>query len=266
MKYVIDHDLHLHSQLSSCSRHPEQTTAALLAYAKQLGLRHICLTDHFWDEGVAGASNWYRPQNYAHVAEALPLPEADGITFDFGCETDMDRFMTLGIARETIDKFAFVIVPTSHLHMKGFTIGEEVTAVADRARLYIERNHALLDMDLPFEKMGLAHFTCGLLARNCEGTRNDILNAITDAQLTELFERVAEKGMGVELNTPLADCSDDVALRPYRIAKACGCKFYLGSDAHTPDKLLLSRDRFEGMVEALGLTEDDKFPFVRKGQ
>ena len=28
MKYIIDHDLHLHSQLSRCSNHPEQTPAA----------------------------------------------------------------------------------------------------------------------------------------------------------------------------------------------------------------------------------------------
>ena len=26
MKYVIDHDCHIHSKLSSCSNHPEETT------------------------------------------------------------------------------------------------------------------------------------------------------------------------------------------------------------------------------------------------
>ena len=25
MKYTVDHDLHIHTRLSSCSRHPEQT-------------------------------------------------------------------------------------------------------------------------------------------------------------------------------------------------------------------------------------------------
>lgn len=262
MKYRIDHDMHLHSQLSLCSGHPEQTTENLLRYAKEMGFCRLCLTDHFWDDRVEGASNWYKKQNYEHIAEALPLPTEEGVRFDFGCETDFDRFMTLGVARETMDQFDFIIVPTNHLHMKGFTIGEEVISVADRARLYMERNHALLDMDLPFEKMGLAHFTCGLMAKNCEGGRDEILNAIPDSALAELFERVAKCGMGVELNVPLRDSSSEAALRPYRIARACGCRFYLGSDAHTPDHLAAAHSRFEAITEALDLTEDDKFPLV----
>ena len=265
MRYAIDHDLHLHSQLSSCSDHPDQTATNLLKYAKQIGLRHICITDHFWDSRVEGASDWYEPQNYEHIAEILPLPNEDGIRFDFGCETELDKYSTLGIARETMDKFAFIIVPTSHLHMNGFTIPEELTSVVDRAKFYMERNHAILDMDLPFEKMGLAHFTCSLMAKGCEGSRDDIINAISSVQYAELFERVADKGMGVELNMSVDDCTSKDVLRPYRIARDCGCKFYLGSDAHTPGALLKARGRFEAMVEALDLTEDDKFDFVSRG-
>lgn len=259
MKYAVDHDMHIHSQLSLCSGHPEQTVENILKYAKETGLKKICLTDHFWDDPVEGAIEWYRKQNYAHIAQALPLPQEEGITFDFGCETECDRFMTLGIARETIDKFAFVIVPTSHLHIKGFVIDEDVTSVAARAKLYMERNHALMDMDLPFEKMGLAHFTCELMGQNSEGEYRDILNAISDASYAEFFERVAASGMGVELNLPLRDCSDGDMLRPYRIARSCGCKFYLGSDAHTPGGFAQARARFEAITEALCLTENDKF-------
>ena len=262
MKYIIDHDLHLHSQLSSCSNHPEQTNTNLLNYAKRMGLRHICLTDHFWDSNIEGASDWYNPQNYEHISKALPLPTEEGIIFDFDCETELDKHLTLGIARKTIDEFAFVIIPTSHLHMKGFTIREDLISVADRAKFYMERNHALLDMDLPFEKIGLAHFTCGLLGSNCEGGRDDIMNAISNIEYAEFFERVAAKGMGVELNVSLRDCSVEAALRPYRIALECGCKFYLGSDAHTPTELENAYSRFKGITEALDLTEDDKFAFA----
>ena len=35
MKYVIDHDLHIHSLLSSCSRDPEQNTEAILRHAEE---------------------------------------------------------------------------------------------------------------------------------------------------------------------------------------------------------------------------------------
>ena len=263
MKFIIDHDLHIHSKLSLCSNHPEQTPSAILEYAQRLGLRHICLTDHYWDDAVPGASDWYKAQNYAHIEKALPLPKADGITFDFGCETDFDKHMTLGIGKEAMEKFDFIIVPTSHLHMTGFTIEKSMKSAAERAKFYMERNHALLDMDLPFEKMGLAHFTCSLMDRGCDEKSNVILDMITDAEFSEFFTRAASKGIGIELNTPLIKSSDDAELRPYKIAKACGCKFYLGSDAHTPKDLLAALARFEAITNALDLTEDDKFPFVK---
>lgn len=262
-KFVIDHDLHLHSQLSLCSNDPEQTADALLAYGVREGLADICVTDHYWDENVPGASGWYAAQNFAHVQAILPLPESDACRFHFGCEIDMDMFCTVGISPKMLDAFEFIIVPTSHLHMTGFTIAPEDTAVQRRAELYLARNHALLDMDLPFHKMGLAHFTCSLMARNCEGSRDDILNAISDAEYAELFARVAKAGMGVELNVNLTDPQSEDTMRPYRIAKAQGCKFYLGSDAHHPKGLDEARARFEAVIDALELTEDDKFkPFA----
>ena len=161
-KYIVDHDLHIHSQLSSCSNDPEQTVEALLRYAEDNGLSTICITDHFWDEKVPGASNWYKPQNMEHIRKALPLPQSDKVKFLFGCETDQDRYLTVGVAPETYDEFDFIIIPTTHLHMNGFTCrGDE--RVEERAKLYIDRFDAVLNMDLPFEKVGIAHLTCGLM-------------------------------------------------------------------------------------------------------
>lgn len=261
-KFAIDHDLHLHSQLSLCSNDPQQTADALLAYGEREGLSHICVTDHYWDENVPGASGWYAAQNFAHVQGILPLPKSDACKFHFGCEIDMDRFLTLGISDKTMDAFEFIIVPTSHLHMSGFTIAPEDVSVVRRAELYMQRNHALLDMDLPFEKMGLAHFTCSLMAKNCEGSRDDILNAIPDADFAALFARVAKSGMGVELNVSLTDPQSADTMRPYHIAKEQGCKFYLGSDAHHPAGLDAARARFEAVIDALELYEEHKFkPF-----
>ena len=39
------------------------------------------------DDKVAGASDWYKSQNYEHITSLLPLPKADGVRFMFGCET-----------------------------------------------------------------------------------------------------------------------------------------------------------------------------------
>ena len=50
-------------------------------------------------------------------------------------------------------------------------------------------------------------------------------------------------------------------LRPYKIAKKCGCKFYLGSDAHTQDGFIGAKENFEKIVDLLELEESDKFTF-----
>jgi histidinol phosphatase-like PHP family hydrolase len=45
----------------------------------------------------------------------------------------------------------------------------------------------------------------------------------------------------------------------FRIAKDAGCKFYLGSDAHTPDEFKQIKEIFDYAIEVLRLKEDDKF-------
>ena len=92
MRFTFDHDLHIHSYLSSCSRDPEQTPERILQYAKDEGLNTICLTDHYWDSAVEGPSKWYAPQDFEHISQAKPLPQSDGIRFLFGCETEYDPY------------------------------------------------------------------------------------------------------------------------------------------------------------------------------
>ena len=55
-----------------------------------------------------------------------------------------------------------------------------------------------------------------------------------------------------------------IMLRPYHIAKDCGCKFYLGSDAHKPAEISRAMTNFKAIVDALDLTEDDKHPFIAR--
>jgi hypothetical protein len=43
MRFQLDHDYHIHSQLSLCSNDPQQNTDHILRIAENLGLRQICL-------------------------------------------------------------------------------------------------------------------------------------------------------------------------------------------------------------------------------
>ncbi len=264
MRYISDHDLHIHSQLSLCSSDPAQTPEAILAYGKANGFTTLCLTDHMWDATVPGAENFgfYRDQPYERICRALPLPQEDGIRYLFGCETDQDRFLTVGLSKELMEKLDFIIIPTTHMHMDGFTLdGSE--GVAERASLWCSRFEAMLHMDLPFYKIGIAHLTCELIARN---HHLEVLRAIPEAEYRRLFAGAAAVGLGIELNfNSFGYTGEDLEtmLMPYRIAKEEGCKFYFGSDAHHPKELAKAPANFENIITLLDLTEEDKIPFLR---
>ncbi len=261
MRFIADHDLHIHTQLSLCSGDTEQTPQAILEYGLENGFKTLCLTDHMWDARVPGASEWYQRQPYERIIKSLPLPQAKGVRYLFGCETDLDRQVTLGIAPETLEKLDFCIIPTTHLHMNGFTV-EGTEDAAQRARLWVERLDKVLDMDLPFHKIGIAHLTCSLIFKK---HYLEVLNLLTDDEYHRLFAKAAKTGVGIELNFPSLRLTEEEVepnLRPYRIAKAEGCKFYFGSDAHHPADLKEAKGNFEHTIDLLDLKEEDKFAFL----
>lgn len=260
MKFKIDHDLHIHSRHSLCSGNPLQTPENILNYAKENNLNTICLTDHYWDPAVEGGSDWYMAQTDVDVMK--PLPQSENCKFLFGCETDMDKNFKIGLSKQRMEELDFIIVPTTHLHMTGFTFESSQNSVADKTELYVKRFEAFLNADLPFHKVGLAHITCSLIHREEDGFLK-VLNGVSDNTFEKLFGGCAEKGCGVELNIALKNLDDEekmkTIIRPYQIAKSQGCKFYLGSDSHNPQGLKAAMERFRKMIDFLDLTEEDKF-------
>ena len=267
MKYRLDNDLHMHSYLSSCSKNPLQTNEFLLSYAKQNGLRHIVLTNHFWDERVEGASPWYKEQNFAHICEALPLPQDESVTFHFGCEVEMDKDCRLSMSPATLDKFDFIVVSTTHLHMIGFTIRPEDTELERLRAFYLRRLDVLLHMDLPFRKIGIAHLTTKLIAQYDWEKHLALVDGIPDETFRAYFKRIADLGAGVELNVSqydqyMEEGGFDSFLRVFRLAKECGCKFYFASDAHHPPHTERMKEKCQAVIDALDLQETDKFAFA----
>lgn len=261
MKYVVDHDYHIHSLLSPCSNDPEQTNERILQYAKENGFKQICIADHHWDEDVPGDEIWVG-QGYDKISRALPLPQAENIKFLFGCEADMKYDYQIGLAPEHYNRFDFVIIALTHLHFTGYAITEELSkTIEGRVETWIKKFEALLSMDLPFHKMGIAHLASGLIGQTREQTF-EILRMIPEEKLMELFTKAASLGVGIELNACdmlFNDQQADAVLRIFESAKKAGCKFYLGSDAHHPKDLLEAKKLFEKAVDCLSLTEEDKY-------
>jgi histidinol phosphatase-like PHP family hydrolase len=109
----------------------------------------------------------------------------------------------------------------------------------------------------------VAHLTCSLLspAKNADSTMKT-LSLIKDKDMKRLFAKAAKLGVGIELNVSdweVAEENISETMRPFRIAAECGCKFYLGSDAHAESGLNCAVSKFEKMIDLLGLTEDQKF-------
>ena len=265
MRYKIDHDLHNHTYLSSCSSDPLENAEFLLEYAKKNKLHTVGITDHYWDSGVKSPSPWYAPQNYENISKILPLPTSDSSRLIFGCETEMNRELTIGIPESRYGDFKFIVVPTTHLQMNEFTIyPEDAESAEKRAALWVKRFDALLNSSLPFYKVGVAHLACPLINKSSREEYLKTLDLIPTDETERLFTKAAEVGVGIEINKTdmsFSNSEADRVLRMFKVAKGCGCKFYLATDGHHPKNFENSIEIFERAISMLDLKEYDKYDF-----
>jgi Histidinol phosphatase and related hydrolases of the PHP family len=259
--FSCTHDYHLHTHLSACC-HDEKLTPQFIAdFAKAHQYKGVCVTDHVWSRDVAGASSWYAPQDISHIQENLPLPQLADLPFFFGCETEYIGGSKLGLTKENMDAFDFVVIPVNHMHQIGFVRPPEITAVKDIAELVTARLEQLLDLPLPFHKIGIAHLTCSLMHR--EGDVAEVIECMDTERLKRIFDMLAKKGAGIELNAASSfngyDENPEAYLRLYRLARDAGCLFYCSSDAHKCVELEGVEKKLPRIVQALGLTRAQQY-------
>lgn len=266
----VNHDYHIHTGLSSGTFVPEQTTDRILQYAVDEGFDEICMVDHLWDEQIKMPIefDWYKNRGRKELFSHLPLPTHKNIKFFFGCETELAFDNTLGISPDLFDKLDFIIIPTTHMHLYPFTVNEEMAkSLKSRAEAWVNRFDAVLNMDLPFEKIGFAHLTSHHIVARGETNNDEVLDLISTATLKELFSIASKKGVGIELNiSPFSDLSKkqlNSEMRIYKIAKEVGCKFYFGGDTHRPAGFSKNKSRFFEVSKELNLTENDRYYIPR---
>lgn len=252
-----------------CSGDPNQTPARILQYAVEEGFTAVALTDHFWDETVpmpqgGWGPDFYTSQNWPHIQKQLPLPRHEGIRFLFGAEVDMTLDGSVGISFERLAQMDMALISISHFHCTDFTIRAEDAATAEgRAQVLLDKLELLLTYDLPWHKIGLAHLTGPKLGGGDPAVHCEVLRLVKGERLTNLFKKAAALGVGIELNTATFRFGDDAEEQAvvdfYAHAKACGCKFFFGSDAHGAAQFEPHRQRGQAMADALALTEADIF-------
>ena len=126
----------------------------------------------------------WKKENTAWIRSILPLPQTDSVRFLFGCECDMDMDNVIGVAPQNYDNFDLIIIPTNHLHLSGQTCrGDE--DMKERAALWCSRLDHVLEQNLPFHKVGIAHLTdTGIMAGR---GYLDVLQSISDEDYIRLF-------------------------------------------------------------------------------
>ena len=259
MRYIADHDFHIHSTVSLCCKDKNQTPERILQYAKNNNYKSVCLTNHFWDENVISEAQWHEAHRFNNLISVLPLPQDYEVEFLLGAETDIDYNNVLGISDERMQMLDFIVVATTHLHLEGNTVKTQIQTPEEAAEAWISKLENLLKMELPWHKIGIAHLTCGHILKN---QTPKVISLLSDNCLYSLFSDCARKGVGIELNMKTLFMSQEekeILLSPYYIAKDCGCKFYLGSDAHKVEALEAAKENFENIIKLLDLSENDKF-------
>ena len=186
-----------------------------------------------------------------------------GVKILIGCETEYCGDGKVGITKEVAKQLDFVLIPISHLHMEGFVRDKSITSPEDVAKLMVDRFKEVLELDLA---TGIAHPFIPLGFKNVD----EILSHISDDEFRDCFKRAAEL-VSIELN---AGCfpgnygketdlfHDESIIRPFLLAKECGCLFHFGSDAHSLDHMN-SLFAMERTINILGLTEEDILPLCR---
>ena len=266
------HDLHCHTNLSACAKR-ESTLSVMLGALKSAGVSVAGIANHLWDSGVPGSSGWYAPQNMEHVRsiraeyDALSPEERSGIKLYFGCETEYVGQGRVALKEENAPLFDFVLVPPHHFHMKDFVRPAELEDASKIRKLMFER--FLECCAIPFV-FGLAH---PLMVLGYPGRVDEILSGFRDDEYRELFTAAAEKNKSVEINICAlfqeirrdGDGLPAEYVRMMTVARECGCRFHLGSDAHDTPRLAKERFTFAlRFAEKCGIVFPDD-PLRRKG-
>ena len=258
---TTQHDYHIHTRLSTCCADGRMSMDNILPALYAAGIREACVTDHLWDRSMPGADAWYAPQDVDHVSRTLPFPEApEGMAVYFGCETEFCGGRKIGISPQSYDAFDFIIVPFNHLH-NNFSRPVDVVTAEQVAALYMDHFEDLLEMPLPWHKVGIAHLTCHLTFPNENLYR--VFDLLEEDRLYAIFRSLKASGTGIELNAgcfkPGWRAHEESFLRVYRFAKEAGCSFYCGSDAHSLDALTRVPEWLPEAIDLLDLTEADRY-------
>lgn len=251
------HDLHIHTNLSECSRDPLQTVENIVRYAAEHHIPTVGISNHVWDREIPGASDWYAPQDFDHIlAIRRQIPsDLHGVRLLIGAETEFAGGK-IALTRAHRDELDYVLVPHSHIHMVGLVLPRDRVTDRQVANYLVE---SFLDLVSRNFATAIAH-PFSPVGRTPENVKA-ITDCISDDAFAHCFSAAREHHAAIELN---GSCfarewnNPDLMRgheRMFSIARDCGVTFTLGSDAHALDELG-NVDLSRRLANRLGIGED----------
>ena len=268
---IITHDFHIHTNLSLCAA-KEATLEMFAKKAKELGLKKMAITNHLWDHAIP---HWVREENPEfYTVQDVPYIRQirddvkalnNGVTeFLFGCEAEYCfEERKPAISMEAAEQMDVLLVPNSHTHL-----------TMPKDYYYPPQSHAdyMVDAFMDIVNSDVSKYITAVphpfMAVCCPYSNRELLGLITDDQFKACFTAAAEKGIALELNPnyikekTLAEAYEDPIFRMFKIGKDCGCKFTVGSDAHSEAGLEHFRNIYI-FTTLLELNDEDIHPLAR---
>jgi len=255
----LNHDLHLHTYLSACcSAKDRHRPAAILALAEEMGVETIGFSDHIWMNPHVQPSEWYRPQDASHIQKLREdLQEVDStMRVLVGCEADTVSPGKFSITPEFASELDHVLLACSHFHMTDFVEQPESRTPQALARHMLKFFNSAVRSGLA---TSIPHplFPIGYLE-----IYDAAVGSIPDAEFFDVFSYARECNVALEITTAFLIgeqqglFSLNTPLRYLAIAKETGCKFTLGTDAHSPEEQRRLPE-LDKIIQAMNLSEND---------
>ncbi len=265
-------DLHVHTNLSVCA--PRYSYAEnYIPYCKQENVKVIGFTDHVYIKErmqaehpeFKGTPGEY-PALLREEVEELREQNKD-LKILLGCEAEVIYGRDFDVTFEESKNYDYVALAPSHiLNLGNLYSGMDFSTPEKLRAFMLERFKIACKI-----KLAVPTVICHPLYPILSEFEQQVVDGITDSELGECFDLARENDKAIEIHACLyrkgtvrnADGLSPSYLRILEVAKECGCKFYMGSDAHQLRDFVGAHEKLAKACEYLGVTEYDLWELGR---
>lgn len=257
-------DLHVHTNRSYCA--PRATMpGSYIPYCAEEDIDIIGFSNHLYyrrnEKGEDVPDRDSVAWNLGIKDEIADIKDRKGVGILVGCEVETVYGKEPSLPREEAKNYDYVLLAASHVMNIGHLYtGVDYSTKEKLSALTVERFRYACELDY-----GVPTGICHPLYPICSPWEQEIVDGYSDSLLEDLFSLARKKNKSIEIHACLfrqGTKRDGTGLSPSYIrllsaAKACGCRFHFGSDAHAPDAFVGTHSLLRLAAERAGITPDD---------